>query len=82
MIAVLLGTLFTASALLAVATIGLSALRHGRAALALRGELAVGEDRRDYRVTITEITVRATATVLRPDFTPRPACRPALPAAA
>lgn len=82
MIAVLLSTLFTASALLAAATIAASWRRHGRAALALRAELAACPEWREARVRVTETAVRSTATVLRPDFTARPVYRPALPAAA
>jgi hypothetical protein len=82
MIAVLLSTLFTASALLAATTIAASWRRHGSAALALRSELDACPEWREVQVRIDTVTVRATATVLRGDFTARPAPRRALPAAA
>ena len=82
MIAIVLSTLFTAAALLAVLTIANSLHRHGRAALALRSELTRCAEMREMCVTRREVTVRSTATVLRPDFTARPAARSAFPAAA
>lgn len=82
MIAVVLSTLFTASILLAVTTIVGSLRRYGRAALALRGELARCAEWRELRASRREVTVCSTATVLRPDFAARRAVRRALPAAA
>jgi hypothetical protein len=72
MIAVLLSTLFAASGVLAAATIAAAWRRYGRAALALRGELAACEQWREARTTISEVTVRQNAIVLRPAFTRRP----------
>lgn len=83
MLAILLSGLFTTAALLALATIATSWRRYGRTALALRAELAACPDARAVDVRITELTVRASATVLRPDFTARGRSRStALPAAA
>ena len=82
MIAVLFSTLFTAAAVLAAATIAASWRRHGRQALALRDQLAACPEWREVHARIETVTVRATATVLRGDFTPRSAPRRALPAAA
>jgi hypothetical protein len=80
---VLLAALFATSGLFALATMASSVRRHGRAALALRDELAVCGQRREVRVRVAEVAVHATATVLRPDFTAgRRPSRPALPAAA
>lgn len=83
MTALLLSALFAASGLFALATMAGSLCRHGRAALALRQELTACNERRELRLRVTETTVRATATVLRPDFKAgrRPWSR-ALPAAA
>lgn len=90
MIAVLLTTLFAASALTAAVAIVVSWRRYGRSALALRGQLAGCAEWRTVDVRVTEITVRTKATVLRPRFRPaagpalagRPARPSALPAAA
>ena len=84
MLAVLLTTLFTASALLAVSVIAGAWRRFGRQALALRGELAGHQEWREVRVTIDEVVVRTSATVLRPQFkaASRGPSRRALPAAA
>lgn len=82
MIAIVLSTLFVAATLLAVFAIMDSLRRHGSAALALRSELACCPEWREARITRREMSVRSTATVLRPDFTARAAVRRALPAAA
>lgn len=85
MTAILLSALFTASGLLAIAAIAAGWRRYGRAALALRAELNACDAWREVRVQIREVTVRSSATVLRPAFM-RPSGRPspasALPAAA
>ncbi|WP_264442973.1 hypothetical protein [Novosphingobium sp. JCM 18896] len=84
MLAILLTTLFTASALLAAGTIAGTWRRYGHGALALRREVKAFSEWREVRVTIDEIKVRSTATVLRPQFTAARAnpSRSALPAAA
>lgn len=86
MTAILLTTLFAASALIAAAAIAASWRRYGRSALALRGQLAGCAEWREVDVRVIEMTVRSNATVLRPRFTPAGlalAVRPfALPAAA
>jgi hypothetical protein len=79
--AMVLSALFIATALLAAATMMAAWRRFGRQALALRAELAACEDERALRYAIRETRVAATATVLRPNFTPR-TFRPALPAVA
>lgn len=68
MLAVLLTTLFTASGLLAASVIGASWHRYGRQALALRGEVGACGEWREVRVRIEEVTLRTSATVLRPQF--------------
>ncbi|RZK03301.1 MAG: hypothetical protein EOO76_03240 [Novosphingobium sp.] len=84
MLAVLLTTLFTASGLLAASVMAASWRRYGRQALALRRELVGHSEWREVRVTIEEVTVRTSATVLHPQFRAvrRNPSRPALPAAA
>jgi hypothetical protein len=82
MMTIVLGTLFAASALLALTTMIASCRGVARAAQALRSGLSAGDDVRELRYAIRETRVRATATVLRPAFTPRPMGRPVLPAAA
>lgn len=84
MLAVLLTTLFTASALLAATAIAGTWRRYGRGAIALRREVAAFNEWREVRVTIDEVVVRSTATVLRPQFTAarKNPSRSALPAAA
>lgn len=84
MLAVLLTTLFTASSLLAASAIAASWRRYGRQALALRGEVASHCEWREVRVTIDEVVVRTSATVLRPQFKAvrRDPSQRALPAAA
>jgi hypothetical protein len=84
MVAVLLGTLFIASGLLALTVITTSWHRHGFEARQLRAQIADCEEWREVRVRISEIAIRPSATVLRPDFTrvARPSRRAALPAAA
>lgn len=85
MTAVLLTTLFAASALIAAAAMTASWRRYGRAALALREQLTGCAEWREVDVRLTEITARSNATVLRPRFTPTaglaPAGRPARPSA-
>lgn len=79
----LLAVLFASSGLFALTTMAVSARRRGRAALTLRDELAACQDWRVIHVRVTEVAVRTTATVLRPDFTAgRRPSQPALPAAA
>jgi hypothetical protein len=83
MVAVLLSVLFAGSGLLAVSVIGASWRRYGAAARVLPLQLAACEEWRDVRVRTREVTVRPTATVLRPAFTAAPqgrSARPSLPA--
>jgi hypothetical protein len=89
MVAVLLSALFAGSGMIAAATISASWRRYGAAARALPAQLNACEDWREVRVRISEVNVRHSATVLRPDFTAAPqdrldqSSRPAvLPAAA
>jgi hypothetical protein len=85
MVAVLLGTLFTASGLLALTVITASWLRYGAEARKLRAQIAYCAEYRTVRVRISEVAIHPVATVLRPDFTRavrRPLQRAALPAAA
>ncbi len=80
MTAILLTALFSISALFAFSAIAATWRRYGQSALALRSQLAACGEWREVTVRIDEITVRATATVLRPDFKrrlPRPAVLPA-----
>lgn len=84
MTAVLLTSLFIASGLLAMTTIGASWRRYGAAVHAIPAELACCGEWREARVRISEVHVRPTATVLRPAFRAaglRPSERPAPPAA-
>ena len=82
MLAVLLTTLFTASALLAATTIAASFRRYGAQVLALRDEVRTADEWREVRVTIDEVTVHATATVLPFKAARANPSRSALPAAA
>ena len=82
----LLIALFTASAVLAIASIAHSLHRYGPAALCVRKQLSECPERKVVRWKITTVETRtAAARILRPDFRPRakvPARRPALRAAA
>lgn len=69
MIAVLLTTLFTASAFLAIAAMAASWRRYGRQAMTMRAQLAACKEWRDVHVRLSEVTARQTATILRPAFT-------------
>ncbi len=80
MIAILLGTLFIASGLLALTVIAASWHHYGSEVRSLRAQIADCAEWREARVRISEIAVRPNATVLRPDFT-RAARRPSRPAA-
>jgi hypothetical protein len=85
MVAVLLGTLFTASGLLALTVIAASWRRYGAEARKLHAQIADCAECRTVRIRISEVAIRPVATVLRPDFTRavrRPSQRAALPAAA
>lgn len=69
MIAILLSTLFAASAVLAIATIGASWRRYGATALAIRSQLRSCADMRDVRFTIHAPPPRITdAVVVRAEF--------------
>jgi hypothetical protein len=85
MVTALLSTVFIASGLLALAVIGASWHRYGPEARGLRARLTACDERRGVYVRITEVTIRPTATVLRPDFTRavrHPSSRAVVPAAA
>jgi hypothetical protein len=85
MVAVLLGTLFIASGLLALSVIGASWHRYGPEARQLRARIAECDAWHEARVRISEVAMRPSAIVLRPDFTRavrHPSQRGALPAAA
>jgi hypothetical protein len=85
MVAVLLGTLFIASGLMASAVIGASCHRYGPEVRRLRAQIIECEEWREVHVRISEVAIRPVAAVLRPDFTRaarRPSQRVALPAAA
>ncbi len=86
MIAVLLVSLFTGTALFAMSAIVMSWQRYGPLALVIGRQLRDCKGTREVRFSITEVNVRQiaprlnSAKILRPDF--RPAARPALRAAA
>jgi hypothetical protein len=85
MVAVLLGTYFFASGLLALAVIGASWHRYGPQARRLRARVSECREWREARVRISEVSIRPDAIVLRPDFTRgvrNPSQQAALPAAA
>ena len=73
MIAFLLNTLFALGGLTAIAAIRQTLRRYGRPAFALRQALRACRDTQDVHFSIRDVTVRAQARVLRPDFTVRKA---------
>lgn len=69
MIAILLSTLFAASAVLAIVTIGASWRRHGATALAIHRQLRSCNDMRDVCFTIHASPPRVTgAVIVRAEF--------------
>ena len=70
MIALLLVSLFTAAALLALCVTAHSFWRYGEAALAIHARLESCSDLRDVRYTIRTVARPGYGRVIRADFTP------------
>ena len=74
--AILSVLVFVFAAGLAIAALAQSWAAYGSDALALRDEISVGDEVRELRFAILEVGTRPRgATVLRPDFSRKLACR-------
>lgn len=76
MIALLLVSLFTAAALLALGAMAHSLWRYGEAALAIHARLESCSDTREVRYLVRAVARPGYGQVIRADFTRRPALRP------